>query len=175
MKNVNYVLLLQLAFTAFYGASFSALLRRADIWLPFTPTFTATPGKWVGWQDVLRWILAGFFLLFLPALFLIYVLLAFSQQPQALQLNLLPPSLSDIFKFAVVLSLVLPQLGFYDVWQAIVKSFPRVFYSEGAIKKIEEHYPNAFQSGHGTVVAWGLGWIFVPTFLFITLLWLGSK
>ena len=146
-----------------------------NLWYPFTPTFTAAPGQWVGWQDALRFALAGLFLLLLPALFFMYVQVAFSQQPQALSIHLLPPTLSDLLKVIVVLSLVAPQLGFYNIWQVIMRSCPRLFYSDVATRKVEEHYPNAFKAGHGATMAWAFAWIFVPIFAFIVILWFGAK
>lgn len=176
MSDESQILVLQLLFTAFYGGSFSALLRRADLWFPFTQTFTAATGQWVGWQDALRWVLAFSFLIFIPAIVFAYVQLVLLHRPPLISINLLPPSLSDFWTIAVVLSLIAPQLGFYNFWQVLMRSLPKIFYSEQAIRTIEEHYPNAFKAGHGATLAWGMVWIFVPIMLLsLTILLSGSK
>jgi len=159
---------LQLAFTALYGTFFSAILRRADLWSPFTPTFTAAPRQWGSWQDAFRFALSGIFLLLLPTLFFIYVQLVLSSRAEVLTVTL-PPTLSDLSKIITVLSFVFPQLGFYNAWQAIVRSRPTLFYSDVAIRKLEDLYPNAFKAGRANTMASALVWIVIPTLALLAL------
>jgi hypothetical protein len=167
MTAVSFVL------AAFYGGCFSIMMSRADIWFPFTPTFTATPGRWVGWQDALRWALSGIFLILLPAAYLLCLILVLTQEPAPLTFDFTPfPSLWSITKFVVIMSLVAPQLGFYDLWQALMCALPKVFYSPDAVPKIQKYYPNAFKTGRRAAVAWGLFWFSVPTTSFIFILWI---
>lgn len=170
---MNTPLVLQLAFTAFYTASWGAMFRQASLWFPFTPTFTGIEGQWVGLQDAVRFALAALFILLLPGVFFIYVLLGISTHSAVFSIYPVPPSLADAWKIFIVFSLLAPQLGFYNVWQVIVRSCPKCFYSETAINQIKVHYPNAFKSGHGATMAWALIWIFVPTFAFTILIWPG--
>ncbi len=166
------MLVLRLVFAAFYAAGMAAVLRKADIWFPFTTTLTATPGKWVSWKDAIRWALSATFLVIMPALYLSYVQIALAKQPPLLAVHFIPPSIRDLFKFVVVMSLIAAPLGFYDFWQAIMRALPNLFYSEFAKDEILEHYPSAFTAGHGATVAWGLIWIFIPTAVFLlTIVW----
>jgi hypothetical protein len=59
--------------------------------------------------------------------------------------------------------------------RSIMRSCPRLFYSDVATRKIEEYYPNAFKAGHGATMAWAFAWIFVPIFAFIVILWFEAK
>jgi hypothetical protein len=170
MVDEDQISAVQLMLVAFYGGGFSSMMRRADIWFPFTPTFTATPSKWVGWQDALRFALSGLFLIFLPAMYFLWILIMLNKEPAAFLIHLTPPALSDIIVFVVVVSLISPQLGFYNLWQAIVCALPSALYSDEAKLRIEEVYPNAFRAGQGARVAWGFGWIFIPTWAFIVVL-----
>ena len=91
----------------FYAGCFSIMWSRVNIWFPFTPTFTATPGRWVGWQDALRWALSGIFLILFPAAYLLYCFLVLTQKPAPLTIDLTPlPSLWGITQFVVIMSLV---------------------------------------------------------------------
>jgi hypothetical protein len=162
---------LRLVLAAFYAGGFSAVLRKADVWFPFTPMRHSERGRWVGWKDALRWALAAIFLILFPAFYFICVIVVFTKQAGIFSIHFTPPSLSDVIKFVVTMSLIAPQLGFYDVWQAIVRSHPDLFYSNEAKSKIQEHYPNAFKAGHGATVAWGFAWIFIPTLAFIYVIW----
>lgn len=172
MTAENQMMALRLALAAFYAGGLSAMLRRADIWFPFTPTFTATPGKWFGWQDALRTAFSGIFLILLPAFYFFCVLAVLAKEPAPFTIHLTPPNIWDIMKFVVIMSLIAPQLGFYDLWQVLMRSLPDLFYSTDAKKRIQEHYPNAFLAGYGSTVAWGLGWICFPTIAFIFILWI---
>ena len=172
MTAENQMTALQLALAAFYAGGFSAMLRRADIWFPFTPTFTDTPGKWFGWKDALRTAFSAIFLILLPALYFFCVLAVLTKKQAPFTIHLIPPNIWDIAKFGVIISLIAPQLGFYDLWQVLMRSLPNLFYSSYAKKRIQDNYPNAFMAGRGATVAWGFGWICVPTLAFIFILWI---
>lgn len=174
MNDENQIMILRYALTAFYAGGWSAIMRRADIWYPFTPVYSMETGRWVGLRDAFRFALSTFFFVILPAAYLIYSEYALSRNPPPFFIRLLPPSFGDALKILVVLSLVAPQLGFYDIWQVIMRSRPGWFYSEGAIARIREHYPSAFETGHGATMAWALTWILVPTLVFICVLWAGG-
>ena len=161
---------LRLVLAAFYAAGMAAVWRRADVWYPFTPTLTATAGKWVGWRDAFRWLLSVVFFVLLPALYFLYVQIALARQSTPLMVQFTPPSGRDLIKFVVIMSLIAPPLGFYDLWQAIMRALPDLFYSSEAKRKIKSVYPSAFDAGHGATIAWGLLWIFVPIGMFVVLL-----
>lgn len=171
MNTESHFTAVKIVLGAFSSIGISAVLRRADIWFPFTPTFTSEPGKWVGWQDFVRIALAGCFLIFLPGVYFTCVMAALSQTPPPLSLNLADPGKGDIWTLIVLMTQILPALGFYDLWQAIMKSFPSL-YSDDARKKIQTHYKNAFTAGHGAVVAYGLGLVCIPLLLLIHLFWI---
>lgn len=161
-------LALRLVFAAYYAAGVAATWRKADVWHPFSPVRSDVPGHWVAWRDALRWALSALFLVLLPALFLLCIILVLSQ-PRLLNVQFLPPSARDAAKFLVVMSLITVPLGLYDIWQAIMRSLPDVFYPPSAQDRIRNEYPNAFGPGRGTTLAWALVWIFIPVGL-LTLL-----
>ncbi len=149
------------------------MMRRADIWFPFTPTFTAARFQAGSWRDALRYVLSGIFLILLPAAYFTGVLVVLTKEPAPFVIHFTPPALLDITKFVVVMSLVAPQLGFYDLWQAIMRASPDWFYSNHAKTEIRTHYADAFKPGRAAAaVAWGFGWIFIPTLAFIYILWI---
>ena len=91
----------------------------------------------------MRWARSAIFLIVLPALYLLYVQIALARQPVLVAVHVTPPSVRDAFKFVVVMSLIAPPLGFYDLWQALVRALPDLFYSADAKERIQSHYPNA--------------------------------
>src|SRR5260370_11145057 len=132
---------MQLVFAAF----FAAMLRRADIWYPFTPTRTHESGEWASFSDTLRWIFAFAMLLCLPATYFVYALLFILEHAAAFAVSPFPPSLLDMFKIMVVITMIAPPLAFYNLWQVIVRAFGLHLYSDRAIKEIENHYPLSLQ------------------------------
>jgi hypothetical protein len=152
---------LQIVFAAFFSMFFSAILRRADIWFPFTPTMTHVPGRWIGFNDLIRRVFSAVFLLIAPAVYLSCVLVELSHHAQKVNLDVREATLGDAFRALVVFLMVIPPLGFYDMWQGIVRS-SRWFYSGKAIAKIEEVYPNAFKSGAIAAFVEGLLCVLVP-------------
>jgi hypothetical protein len=159
------------SFTAFFAAVYAALLRRADLWKPFTPTLTSVPGKWVGLSDSIRWMLSFLFLLLIPAVYFTYTQLFIRDQAAIFSVGRFPPKFIDLWRIFVVVTLAAPPVGFYCIWQAIVRSAPKFFYSDLAIEAITKEYKNAFDFGHGATIAWGLTWIFLPMLLVYTLTW----
>lgn len=155
-------LALRLVFAAYYAAGVAATWRKADVWHPFSPVRSAVPGHWVAWRDALRWTLSALFLVLLPAMFLLCIILLLGQ-PLLFNAQFLPPSARDVAKFVVVMSLIAVPLGLYDIWQAMMRSLPDVFYQSSAQDSIRKEYPNAFGPGRGTTLAWALVWIIVPT------------
>lgn len=162
-KDDPMLLITKFAFTFAYTVYFGAVMRAAHDWFPYSPTFTSEPGRWMGWQDVLRWALSGVFLFMAPIAYLVFVLAGLSRQPPPIVIPSHLPSLWDIFSVVVLLSLAVPPLGLYDFWQAIVRRWPQAFYSEWARKKIEEKHKSAFTAGRASAVVLGCIWFFIPT------------
>ena len=170
MTTGNQLSVIQFAFAAFFAAMYAAMLRRADIWYPFTPTRTHMPGEWAGFGDTLRWIFAFGALLCLPAIYFVYALLFLQEHATAFAVSPFPPSLLDIFKIMVVIAMVAPPLAFYNLWQVIVRAFGHRLYSQRAIDEIKKHYPVAFSGSYANGVAWAFVYILVPIFgVFIVL------
>jgi hypothetical protein len=166
---------IQFAFAAFFAAMYAAMLRRADIWYPFTPTRTHMPGEWAGFGDTLRWIFAFGALLCLPAIYFVYALLFLQEHATAFAVSPFPPSLLDIFKIMVVITMVAPPLAFYNLWQVIVRAFGHRLYSQRAMDEIKKHYPVAFSGSYANGVAWALVYILVPIFGVFIVLYVASS
>ena len=172
MSAGNQVAVIQFAFTAFFAAMYAAMLRRADIWYPFTPTRTHEPGEWAGFGDTLRWIFAFAALLCTPAVYFVYMLLVLQEHASSFLISPFPPSLADIFKIMVVILLVAPPLACYNLWQVIVRAFGRHLYSQRAMDEIKKHYPVAFSGSYANGVAWAFVYVLAPIFgVAIVLYW----
>lgn len=164
MTTASQLSVIQLAFAAFFAAMYAAMLRRADIWYPFTPTRTHEPGEWAGFGDTLRWIFAFAVLLCLPATYFVYALLFIQEHAAAFAVSPFPPSLLDVFKIMVVITMVAPPLAFYNLWQVIVRAFGARLYSQRAMDEITKHYPVAFSGSYANGVAWAFVYILAPIF-----------
>lgn len=162
MTTGNQFFVIQFAFTAYFAAMYAAMLRRADIWYPFTPTRTHVPGEWAGFGDTLRWIFAFVALLCLPAIYFVYALLFLQEHAAAFAVSPFPPSLYDVFKIMVVIVMVAPILACYNLWQVIVRAFGAHLYSERAMEEIKKHYPVAFSGSYANGVAWAFVYILAP-------------
>ena len=73
----------------------------------------------------------------------------------------------EVFEVAMLLILVIPPLGLYDIWQVIVRRWPSTFYSSSAQQKIAVHYPNTFTSGKLITLSLAVIWICGPLLLFL--------
>jgi hypothetical protein len=58
--------------------------------------------------------------------------------------------------------MVLPPLGFYNIWQVIVRVFGGVFYSDRAIQEIQVHYPVAFTGSYANAIACAFFYFLCP-------------
>lgn len=164
MTTVSQLSVIQFAFAAFFAAMYAAMLRRADIWYPFTPTRTHEPGEWAGLGDTLRWLFAFFALLLLPAIYFVYCLLFIQEHAAAFAVSPFPPSLLDIFKIMVVIIMVAPPLAFYNLWQVVVRAFGSYLYSQRAMDEIKKNHPVAFSGSYANGVAWAFVYILSPIF-----------
>src|SRR6266404_426033 len=135
--NDSMLLITKFVFCFMYSVFYSAVLRAAQEWLPFSPSFTGSKERWTGWQDWLRWGFAFVFLLFLPVCFLVFVLVQLSKPQPLMVISLDFPTARDLCRLLQLSLLVLPSLGFYDFWQALMRSWPDGFYSSASRKKIE--------------------------------------
>lgn len=122
----------------------------------------------MGINDFIRWLLAGFFLLFLPAIHLTIVLITIFDNHTVFDVTRPLVSVSNIFKLLAVLILIVPLLGFYDIWQAIVRS-TKWFYSQSAIDSLERLYPNAFNHQVLATGIFGVALVFAPIAIFLAL------
>lgn len=146
--------------------SYTLVLRVAHDWYPFTPTFTSVEKKWMGWPDILRWGLSGIFLFLFPFAYIGIIFVYLSKNPIFIPLSF--PSFTDGIKVIALFCLAIPFLGFYDIWQAIVRWCPSLFYSIMAKETIESRFSSAFSAGRLLTFLLGLVWIFGPIlFLFI--------
>ena len=173
MSIANPTFTLQLTFTMFFGATYAAVLRKADLWYPFTPTYTDTPGQWMGHSDALRWALAFALLIVLPAIYFSCIQLVIVTYPAVLSSGRLPPTLLDLLRIVLLTFLTLPALGFYNLWQAIVRSYPQRMYSQEYIAKIKSHYQNAFVVRPASAVFLALAYIAGPILL-LMIVWASS-
>lgn len=174
MTENEMLLITKFAFTFAFSIFFGLIQSAAKDWFPYSPTFTSVDGKWLGWPDILRWLLSGVFLFFAPILLLIFVLVGLSQNPPPIVIPAGIPSFCETIKCFVLLSLAIPPLGLYDFWQAIVRRWPKTFYSNEARKTIQERHKNAFVAGRTETLLIGLIWFFIPTLSFVCVLWLSK-
>ena len=144
--------------------SFGLVLRVAHDWYPFTPTFTSTERKWVGCPDIARWVLSGLLLFVVPFAYIGVVLVYVSKHPIHIPLSY--PTFSEGVRMVALFLLGVPFLGFYDIWQAIVRSAPSFFYSPKARETIESRFSVAFTCGYIKTFLLGLFWIFGPIVIF---------
>lgn len=155
--------LAQLLFLSVFSVSVGLVLRVAHDWFPFTPTYTEDQ-QWMGWRDVLRWASAGILLWIVPFAYLAWALVAVTQSGITVPLHF--PSVKEIAGILVLILLPIPLLGFYDIWQSIVRTWPTLLYSPHAIATIEERYRTAFTSGQFQALLLGFAWIVGPVMLF---------
>ena len=81
----------------------------------------------------------------------------------------LPSGMYDwngIIDIVILVSLGMPFMGLYNIWQTIVRSWPRIFYTKSAVDKIESVYPNAFSCGNLTSFVSGIIYITIPILVF---------
>jgi hypothetical protein len=164
MGTASQISVIQFAFTAFFAATYAWMLRRADIWYPFTPTRTHEPGEWAGFGDTVRFILAFAALLCLPAIYFVYALLFLQEHSGAFAVSPFPPSFGDVGKIFVIILMVAPPLAFYNLWQVIVRAFGAYLYSKRAMEEIKKYYPVAFTGSYANAVAFALVYILAPIF-----------
>jgi hypothetical protein len=145
--------------------SFNLVLRVAHDWYPFTPTFTSVEKKWMGWPDILRFGLSGVFLFILPLAYIGAALVHVSTNP-AFYIPLALPSIREAIRILALFCLGLPILGFYDIWQAIVRSCPSLFYSSAAKQTIERRWSSAFTAQRIATLLIGVVWSFGPILFF---------
>lgn len=155
--------LAQLLFLAVFSVSVSLVLRVAHDWFPFTPTYT-NDKQWMGWRDVLRWSLAGLLLFVVPFCYLAWALVAIAQSGIAIPLQF--PTFKQTANVLTLILLPVPLIGFYDIWQSIVRALPSVFYSPHARATIEGRHKTAFTSSRLQTFFLGLFWIAWPVALF---------
>ncbi len=144
--------------------SYGLVLRVAHDWYPFTPTYTSVERKWFGLRDVLRWALSGMLLFIVPFSYFGVVMVWISKHPVSLPLSF--PSLRETINIVALLCLGIPFLGFYDIWQAIVRSAPSIFYSPEARATIEAKFASAFNGGRIATFFLGLVWLAFPLVLY---------
>lgn len=143
--------------------SFGLVLRVAHDWYPFTPTFTSEK-KWFAGPDIFRWVFSGIFLFIIPFAYIAVVLVYVSKNPIYIPLSM--PTLRETVEVLGLFSFGMPFLGFYDIWQAIVRSAPSWFYSANARETIENRYSVAFTGARIKTMMLGLLWIFAPALVF---------
>lgn len=153
-----------MVFLAAFMASFALVLRVAHDWYPFTPTFTSVDRKWMGWPDVFRWALSGLFLYVIPFAYLTLMLVQVTTS--AIHIPLQRPSLSEVAKVLALFILPMPLLGFYDIWQSIVRTWPSFFYSPQARAAIESRHSSAFTAFRLGTFLLGVAWIVGPLVVF---------
>lgn len=162
MGTANQISAIQFAFAAFFAAMFAAMLRRADIWYPFTPTRTHEIGEWADSRDILRFLTAFVGLLCLPAVYFVYALLFLQENASAFAVSPFPPSIGDILKIMVVIIMVAPPLACYNLWQVSVRALGPRLYSQRAMDEIKKHYPVAFSGSFASGVASALFYLLAP-------------
>ena len=147
------------------AASYGGLVIPAALrWLPFTPSFTGPNSRWMGWQDIPRWFLSGLFLFLAPPLYTGALIAYLNRVGPAITFS--PPSARDAAYAVAVVLLSLPVLGLYDIWQSIVRRWPRAFYSTEAVAAIERDFASAFTRGRLNTFLLGLFWLLAPLGLF---------
>ena len=155
--------LAQLLFLSAFSVSVSLVLRVAHDWYPFTPTYT-DDRRWWGWRDLIRWGLAGVLMFIVPFIYLAWALVAIAKS--GIVVPLTAPTLREVLGVISLILLPIPLLGFYDIWQSIVRSNPAFFYSPQASRKIEDRYDAAFTSNRLSTFFLGIAWIIVPLVVF---------
>ena len=155
--------LAQLLFLSVFSVSVSLVLRVAHDWHPFTPTYT-DDRRWVGWRDLVRCLLAGVLLLIVPFVYLAWALVAIARSGIIVPLDV--PTLREALGVICLILLPVPLLGFYDIWQSIVRSNPSLFYSPQARQQIEDRYAAAFTSNRLSTFILGVAWIIGPLVAF---------
>lgn len=124
----------------------------------------------MGISDAARWALAFAFLIIVPAIYFSCIQLFIVTYPTVLSTGRFPPTAGDIGKIALLTLLTVPNLGFYNIWQAIVRSYPAKFYSPMAMKKIALQYRNAFDVRPAETCFTAIAYIAVPLLL-LAIVW----
>lgn len=156
--------LAQMVFLAVFSVSFALVLRVAHDWYPFTPTYTSVDRKWMGLPDVFRWALSGLFLFVMP--FAYFTLMLVQVTISAIHIPLQMPSYQETARVLALFFLAIPLLGFYDIWQSIVRTWPTFFYSPQARAAIESRHSSAFTAFRLGTFFLGLAWIVGPIIVF---------
>ena len=156
--------LAQLLFLSVFSVSVSLVLRVAHDWYPFSPTYTADH-QWMGWRDVLRWGFAGILLFVVPFAYLAWALVAIAKS--GIEVPHSWPTAFQALQVVALICLPVPLLGFYDIWQSIVRSRPTLFYSPAAIAVIEARHKTAFTAARLQAFLLGILWILAPVAFFV--------
>mgnify|MGYP001270413040 CR=1 FL=1 len=159
--------LAQMVYLAEFSVSFSLVLRVAHDWFPFTPTFTSVDRQWMGWPDVRRWLLSGVLLFVVPFAYFTWMLVNVTEA--SIHIPLSVPTCAEAVKILGLFLLPIPLLGFYDVWQTIVRLFPTTFYSPQARTTIESRHSSAFTAGRVGTLFLGIFWIVSPIAVFFAM------
>ena len=130
-------------------------LRVAHDWLPFTPSYTDDK-KWWGWRDIARFFTAGVFLYVLPFFFAAYMLVSLNSFGHYFDFSRLQAF--DALRIMCLLLLGVFPFGLYVIWQALMKMAPSLFYSDSAIKRIEDKFPAAFHGNTLSTLLFGVFW-----------------
>jgi hypothetical protein len=151
-------------FTSVYTLIWGQVLGRANLWYAFTPTDLGKGGKFVDLRDLIRWPLSLIFLIILPVLYLFILYSYYFVNKNIQSINPWDLHALDILKLVQLCLFLPPLLGFYNIWQCIVRLAPKTLYHEYAIAKIRDLYPNAFLRNGGIpkTALLGLGWILLP-------------
>lgn len=162
----------RLLFTFASSVFFGQILQRAALdWFAFSPTHTSLPGRWLGAGDIKRWILSGAFLLLLPLAYFAFILAILFHQPAGLLITPEGLGFDDAFRLTLLVSLVIPYLGLYDIWQATVRRWPNTFYSKETQRRIQKKHKTAFNSGIGLTYLIACILFFGPLVLFFLVLY----
>lgn len=158
-------------FIAFFSLGFSQIISRASLWYVFTPSYTYEEGMWMEIPDYLRIILAIFLLIIIPTIIFAESLFFISKYTFLYKLH---GALSDIFIIPTAFVVPSVHLGLYNIWQSIIRRFPKYFYSPSSIKNIEKIYPSAFSKGIRITAILGILYIFISILYFFFLFFLLS-
>lgn len=136
-------------FAIFFAVFFGAILRVAQDWFPFTPAGVSDPHCR---RDIYRILMSLLFLVLLPAMYFTWVMVKLSTEPPPI---ILPHSLlsKEAIKFLLLLLLILPPLGLYDLWQFFVRWKPSTFYPDSTRQRVQQRVPNAFTESKSAIIA----------------------
>jgi hypothetical protein len=153
-------------FTSVYTFAWARVSSRADLWYAFTPTDLGKNGKYLDWRDLIRWPLSAMFLVLLPMFYLLIIYAYYFISKSTQSISPLDLKAVDAWKIVQLALFLLPLLGFYNLWQCIMRSLPSTFYNKYALDKIEQLYPASFQRNGGIPKTAFLGLLYIATPLF---------